>query len=221
MSSRVVYASRCLQKFADFDDEDDFTELHSAPSVQSLTASAATAILPDFTKYKVDDLFHELGPLNIFSARHKWTAPRCVNLRRRTSDEEFGFSVRGQSPVIVTAVENSSLAQRACMRAGDFITAVGCKNVKWGCHNNVISLIHAAGNILSLHLVTPLDCNYLEPPVPCSPQVVTRMQAGTLKKGDTRVHRKSWTGGSWKLRKRRSKSREGKTDRNGLPNGKH
>ena len=107
------------------------------------------------------------------------------------------------------------------MRAGDFITTVGCKNVKWGCHNNVISLIHAAGNILSLHLVTPLDCNYLEPPMPCSPQVVTRMQAGTLKKGDTRVHRKSWTGGSWKLRKRRSKSREGKTDRNGLPNGKH
>ncbi|KAK2187708.1 hypothetical protein NP493_156g02002 [Ridgeia piscesae] len=212
---------RCLQKFAEFDDEDDFTDPCPAPSVQPLTRSVATPILPDFSKYKVDDLFHELGPLNIFSARHKWTAPRCINLRRRSSDEEFGFSVRGQSPVIITAVENSSLAQRACMRAGDFITAVSYNDVKRGCHNEVISLIRAAGDNLTLHLVTPLDCNYLQPPVPCSPQVMTCMQSGTLNKGDTRVHRKSWTGGSWKLRKRRSKSREGKADRNIVANGKH
>ena len=111
--------------------------------------------------------------------------------------------------------------QRACMRAGDFITAVSYNDVKWGCHNEVISLIRAAGDNLTLHLVTPLDCNYLQPPVPSSPQVVTCMQSGTLNKGDTRVHRKSWTGGSWKLRKRRSKSREGKADRNIVANGKH
>jgi len=107
------------------------------------------------------------------------------------------------------------------MRAGDFITAVSYNDVKWGCHNKVISLIRAAGDNLTLHLVTPLDCNYLQPPAPGSPQVVTCMQSGTLNKGDTRVHRKSWTGGSWKLRKRRSKSREGKADRNIVANGKH
>jgi len=107
------------------------------------------------------------------------------------------------------------------MRAGDFITAVSYNDVKRGCHNEVISLIRAAGDNLTLHLVTPLDCNYLQPPVPCSPQVMTCMQSGTLNKGDTRVHRKSWTGGSWKLRKRRSKSREGKADRNIVANGKH
>ena len=107
------------------------------------------------------------------------------------------------------------------MRAGDFIAAVGCENVKWSCHTDVISLIRAASDDLALHLVTPLDCNYLEPPVPCSPPAVTRMQSGTLKKGDTRAHTKSWTGGSWKLRKRRSKSRDLKMERNVIENGKH
>ena len=109
------------------------------------------------------------------------------------------------------------------MRAGDFIAAVGCENVKWSCHTDVISLIRAAGDSLALHLVTPLDCNYLEPPVPCSPPAVTRMQSGgTLKKGDTHARTKSWTtGGSWKLRKRRSKSRDLKTERSVIVNGKH
>jgi len=51
------------------------------------------------------------GCLSIFSARHDWTPPRPVTLIRRHSEEELGFTVRGEAPVIVATVEDSSPAQ--------------------------------------------------------------------------------------------------------------
>lgn len=65
---------------------------------------------PDFAQMRVDDLFHQLGPVAIFSAKHHWTAPRSVQLQRGEGDSGFGFSVRGDSPVIVAGVDPGSLA---------------------------------------------------------------------------------------------------------------
>lgn len=48
------------------------------------------------------------------------------------------------------------------MREGDFIVAIGDKDVKWCPHEEVVRLIKAAGDSLSLKLVTPMDKNYLK-----------------------------------------------------------
>jgi hypothetical protein len=58
----------------------------------------------------VEDLFKGLGPVAIFSAKHHWTAPRTVQLHRGDGEVGFGFSVRGDSPVIIAGVDHGSLA---------------------------------------------------------------------------------------------------------------
>ena len=65
---------------------------------------------PDFGQHVVDDLFRSLGPIAIFSAKRHWTAPRQIQLNRGPGNEGFGFSVRGDSPVIIAAVDHNSLA---------------------------------------------------------------------------------------------------------------
>lgn len=50
------------------------------------------------------------GCIAIFSARHMWTVPRQVTLSKKNG-EEFGFSIRGDSPVIVATIDEGSLAQ--------------------------------------------------------------------------------------------------------------
>lgn len=94
---------------------------------------------PDFSRHRVEDLFRGLGPVAIFSAKHHWTAPRTVTLRsphnnnnnitsstnninennasngggsnnNNNNNAGLGFSVRGDGPVVVAAVESTSLA---------------------------------------------------------------------------------------------------------------
>lgn len=48
------------------------------------------------------------------------------------------------------------------MKEGDFIVAIGDKDVKWSPHEDVVNLIKDAGDTLSLKLVTPMDRNYLK-----------------------------------------------------------
>lgn len=48
------------------------------------------------------------------------------------------------------------------MKEGDFIVAIGEKDVKWAVHEEVVRLIKDAGDSLSLKLVTPMDRNYLK-----------------------------------------------------------
>ncbi len=64
---------------------------------------------PDFTQHPVDDLFRQLGPLTLFSAKHKWNPPRVANLRK-LHDQGFGFSVRGDGPIIIAGVDGGSIA---------------------------------------------------------------------------------------------------------------
>lgn len=65
---------------------------------------------PDFGQHGVEDLFRSLGPIAIFSAKRHWTAPRLIQMQKGSESEGFGFSVRGDAPVIIAVVENNSLA---------------------------------------------------------------------------------------------------------------
>lgn len=134
----------------------------------------------------MEDLFYRLGPVAIFSAKHHWTVPRNIQLQRTgSSDSGFGFSVRGDAPVIIATVDSGSLArvrvayvcvskaktvakvfffriQFAGMKEGDFIVSINEKDVKWAHHEEVVKLIKDSGDTLSLKLVTPMDRNYLK-----------------------------------------------------------
>ena len=100
---------RCADKYADVDDEDDFSEVLEPPPVLPGTTYQLTLAYPDFSRHKVIDLFRSLGPVAVFSAKHHWTAPRTVQLRKK-DDEGYGFSVRGDAPVVIAGVEHGSLA---------------------------------------------------------------------------------------------------------------
>ncbi|XP_077302800.1 GTP-Rho-binding protein rhophilin isoform X2 [Arctopsyche grandis] len=84
------------------------------------------------------------------------------NGHERNPSDGFGFSVRGDAPVIIAGVELRSLADLGGMREGDFIVAIGDRDVKWSPHDEVVKLIKASGDTLSLKLVTPMDRNYLK-----------------------------------------------------------
>ncbi|RVE46676.1 hypothetical protein evm_008688 [Chilo suppressalis] len=73
------------------------------------------------------------------------------------NEEGFGFSVRGDAPVVIAAVEPNSLADIGGMREGDFIISIGDKDVKWSSHEDVVRLIQHAGDTLTLRLATPMD----------------------------------------------------------------
>jgi len=151
-----------LQSYTSYEVEDDFRDLLDPPQIQPATKFQLSLTPPDFSQYRVTDLFKSLGPIAIFSAKRHWTAPRLVQLHRGRTTDGFGFSVRGDAPVIIAAVEQKSLSDFGGVKEGDFIVAIGDKDVKWASHDEVVALIKRAEDALSLKLVTPMDRNYLK-----------------------------------------------------------
>ncbi|CAH0550200.1 unnamed protein product [Brassicogethes aeneus] len=152
-----------MQVYTPLEKEDDFAEMLDAPLVQPATKFQLSLTAPDFAQYRVNDLFRGLGPIAIFSAKRHWTAPRLVQLHRGRTSDGFGFSVRGDAPVIVAIVETNSIAEFGGVKEGDFIVSISDKDVKWASHDEVVTLIKNAGDSLSLKIVTPMDRNYLKP----------------------------------------------------------
>lgn len=181
-----------LKNYNESGDEDDFRELLDPPIIIASTKFHLNITHPDFGQHGVDDLFKKLGPVAIFSAKRHWTAPRLIQLQRGPGGEGFGFSVRGDAPVIIAAVDHNSLAdvsllkniftnyflsfqifqnkylmfffflQLGGMKEGDFIVSIGDKDVKWASHEQVVKMIKKCGDSISLKLVTPMDRNYLK-----------------------------------------------------------
>lgn len=93
------------------DDEGEIIDT-TIKEMQSKYNLANTA--PDFGK--VDDPFRELGPITVFSARRSWTAPRSIRLHKTDyqtkscGTEEFGFSLKGDAPVMISHVDINSVA---------------------------------------------------------------------------------------------------------------
>uniref|UniRef100_T1ISB1 Rhophilin n=1 Tax=Strigamia maritima TaxID=126957 RepID=T1ISB1_STRMM len=166
-----------LNKYADIEEEDDFQEVVDPPAIQASTKYQLTLMPPDFSQFEVKDLFHQLGPLAIFSAKNNWTPPRIIKLRKR-ADESFGFSVRGDSPVIIAGVDGGSLAEVGGMKEGDFIVSIGDIDAKSCHHDEVVSLIKAADCQLTLTLVTPINRNFLKPRNPCHSPVSSASSSG-------------------------------------------
>ncbi|XP_045564076.1 rhophilin-2 isoform X2 [Salmo salar] len=121
---------RSLAKFNDNDREDEFTDYLEAPDIISKTEHKAEMESPMSTK----------GPLSVFSAKLRWTAPRTVRLR--LEDRDLGFTLRGDPvPVQVTSLDPLCPAAVDGLKEGDYIVAVGDADCKWMVVSEVMRLL--------------------------------------------------------------------------------
>ncbi|XP_066946603.1 rhophilin-2-B-like [Macrobrachium rosenbergii] len=146
-----------------YEEEEDLLNVLDPPPIASATKIQLSLTAPDFSQHRVEDVFKLLGPVAVFSAKHQWSAPRPI-LLKRTPTQGFGFSVRGDAPVVIAGVDRGSLAERAGMNEGDLVVCIGTRDVKWLPHDEVVDLIRNAGNTLNLTLVTPCDKTFYKLP---------------------------------------------------------
>nr|XP_036879041.1 rhophilin-1 [Manis javanica] len=93
---------RSLAKYSELDLEDDFFEATEAPDIQPKTHQRPEVRAPSFSRVKVADIFHRLGPLSVFSAKNSWRLVGPIHVTR--GEDGFGFTLRGDSPVLIAAV---------------------------------------------------------------------------------------------------------------------
>ncbi|XP_014910940.1 rhophilin-2 isoform X2 [Poecilia latipinna] len=110
---------RSLDKYSDYDNEEEFVDYIEAPDIISKTDHKAEMELPAATK----------GPLSVFSAKQKWTAPRKIQVC--ADDRDLGFTLKGEAPVQVVSLDPLSRAATDGLKEGDYIVAVGDKDTKW------------------------------------------------------------------------------------------
>uniref|UniRef100_A0A4W3J1T2 Rhophilin, Rho GTPase binding protein 2 n=1 Tax=Callorhinchus milii TaxID=7868 RepID=A0A4W3J1T2_CALMI len=128
---RVAH-TRSLGKYTQHHHEDDF-DMTPAPEI------TVQAITPQFSSIQVTDFFHKLGPLSVFSAKQKWTAPRRVHLRQEAGD--LGFTLRGEAPVQVTSLDPTCTAALSGLRDGDFLVSLAGGDCKWSGVSEVMKIL--------------------------------------------------------------------------------
>ncbi|XP_068117151.1 rhophilin-2 [Hyperolius riggenbachi] len=139
----TAFHKRALLKFTQHQKEDDFLSLLVAPDLISKSEYKAELIPPPLSRVKVIDIFHRLGPLSVFSAKQRWSAPRKVSVKLDEGD--MGFILKGDCPVQITSLDPLCPAARAGVKEGDYIVAVEDKDCKWCSINEVMSLVKDIG----------------------------------------------------------------------------
>ncbi|XP_055288184.1 rhophilin-1 isoform X5 [Moschus berezovskii] len=146
---------RSLAKYSELDLEDDFHEATEAPDVQPKTQQRPESRTPSFSQVKVADIFHRLGPLSVFSAKNHWRLVGPVHLSR--GEEGFGFTLRGDAPVLIAAVVPGGRAAKAGLKEGDYIVSVNGQPCRWWKHAEVVAQLKGVGDEgVSLQVVTLL-----------------------------------------------------------------
>ncbi|XP_054446532.1 rhophilin-1 [Pteronotus mesoamericanus] len=152
---------RSLAKYSELDLEDDFFEATEAPDILPKTQRKLEVRAPSFSRVKVADIFRRLGPLSVFSVRNRWRLVGPVHLTR--GEGGFGFTLRGDSPVLIAAVVPGGHAAAAGLREGDYIVSVNGQPCKWWKHAEVVAQLKGVGDEgVSLQVVTLLPS--AEPP---------------------------------------------------------
>ncbi|XP_074737877.1 rhophilin-2 isoform X1 [Strix uralensis] len=134
---------RSLLKYAQQETEDDFLSLIQAPDILPKTEHRIETITPQFSKVKVKDFFHRLGPLTVFSAKQRWTAPRTIRIHHEAG--ELGFSLKGGSPVQIYCLDPVCSAASMGLKEGDYIVSVGDVDCKWLGVNEVLEKFKSMG----------------------------------------------------------------------------
>uniref|UniRef100_A0A4W3H0R6 Rhophilin Rho GTPase binding protein 1 n=1 Tax=Callorhinchus milii TaxID=7868 RepID=A0A4W3H0R6_CALMI len=130
---------RSLNKYSHIDHEEDFFDTIEAPEIHPKTQQKPEIKTPNFCKVKVTDIFHRLGPLAVFSAKNHCSPARTVHLER--SEWGFGFTLRGDSPVLIAGVIPEGCADEAGLKEGDYIVTVNGTDCRWAKHAEVVQLL--------------------------------------------------------------------------------
>ncbi|KAG2458444.1 RHPN1 protein, partial [Polypterus senegalus] len=130
---------RSLNKYSEIDHEDDFFETGEAPDIHPKTQQKPEIKTPNFSRVKVTDIFHRLGPLSVFSAKNKWSPPRKMRLVK--GEGGFGFTLRGDSPILIAGVVPNGSAANAGLREGDYIISINGQDCKWSKHAEVVQML--------------------------------------------------------------------------------
>ncbi|XP_072458942.1 rhophilin-1 isoform X2 [Notamacropus eugenii] len=168
---------RSLAKYSEIDHEDDFFETAEAPDVHPKTHQKPEIKTPNFSQVKVTDIFHRLGPLSVFSAKNQWQLKGPIHLTR--GEGGFGFTLRGDSPVLIAAVIPGGRAEAAGLKEGDYIVSVNGEPCKWGKHSEVVALLTGVGEEgVDIEVVTP---QREEPLILVDKKATTLSSAGVLR----------------------------------------
>ncbi|XP_032465949.1 rhophilin-1 isoform X1 [Phocoena sinus] len=152
---------RSLAKYSELDLEDDFCEAAEAPDVRPKTQRRPEGRAPSFSRVKVADIFHRLGPLSVFSAKNRWRLAGPIHVAR--GEGGFGFTLRGDAPVLIAAVVPGGRAAAAGLKEGDYIVSVNGQPCRWWRHADVVAQLRGVGGEgVSLQVVTLLPGT--EPP---------------------------------------------------------
>lgn len=139
----AAFHKRALLKFTQHQKEDDFMSLLVAQEIVGKAEFKAEIILPPLSRVKVIDLFQRLGPLSVFSAKQRWTAPRKVCLT--LEDGDLGFVLKGDCPVQITSLDPLCPAAGVGVKEGDYIVAVEDRDCKWCSINEVMDMLRGIG----------------------------------------------------------------------------
>ncbi|XP_062246085.1 rhophilin-2 isoform X2 [Platichthys flesus] len=143
---------RSLNKFSENDNEEEFTDYTEAPDIISKTEHKAEMEVPATTK----------GPLSVFSAKQRWTAPRT--LRLRPEDRDLGFTLKGESPVQVVSLDPLCPAAADGLKEGDYIIAVGETDCKWFSVSDVMRLLKDVDEDgIDIQVVSMMESNLAVP----------------------------------------------------------
>ncbi|CAO2602015.1 Rhpn1 [Lemmus lemmus] len=127
-----------LAKYSELEREDDFFEAVEAPDIQPLPLASFQ------------------GPLSVFSTKNRWRLVGPVHMTR--GEGGFGFTLRGDSPVLIAAVVPGSQAESAGLKEGDYIVSVNGCPCKWWKHVEVVAQLRGMGeDSVSLQVVSLLS----------------------------------------------------------------
>uniref|UniRef100_A0A673UMT1 Rhophilin Rho GTPase binding protein 1 n=1 Tax=Suricata suricatta TaxID=37032 RepID=A0A673UMT1_SURSU len=146
---------RSLARYSELDREDDFLETAEAPDIPPETQQKPEIRAPSFSRVKVTDIFHRLGPPSVFSAKNRWRLVGPVQVA--PGEAGFGLTLRGDAPVLIAAVIPGGPAAAAGLREGDYIVSLNGRPCKWWKHAEVVAQLRGAGaDGVSLQAVTLL-----------------------------------------------------------------
>ncbi|XP_028257630.1 rhophilin-2 isoform X1 [Parambassis ranga] len=158
----IASHQRSLNKLSENEIEEEFTDYMEAPDIISKTEHKAEMEVPATTKVKVIDFFQRLGPLSVFSAKQRWTAPRTIRLR--PEDRDLGFTLKGESPVQVVSLDPLCPAAADGLKEGDYLVVVGDTDCKWMGVSEVMRLLKDVNEEgIDIQVVSMMDSN---PPMP-------------------------------------------------------
>ncbi|KAM8893764.1 rhophilin-2 isoform 2-T2 [Spinachia spinachia] len=139
---------RSLNKCSENEDKGELADYMEAPDIISKTEHKAEMEVPATTK----------GPLSVFSAKQRWTAPRTIKLL--SEDQDLGFNLKGESPVQVVSLDPLCPAASDGLKEGDYIVAVGNIDCKWMSVGDVMRLLKdVKEKVIDIQVVSIMDSN--------------------------------------------------------------